>query len=194
MLNRLEPKKFNISLTSMSPKTIDEHLKLYQGYVTKYNEIIEKISLLTDDDFVKSNQTFSIIRELKVELSFAYSGILNHELYFGNLTDKTTNPSKKLLNQINKDFGGFENFIKDLKASGIAARGWVYFCWDNNTKRLFNFIGDAHNSYLVFNLKPLFALDVYEHAYFIDYGSARTKYLEEIIKNINWEKISQSFL
>jgi Fe-Mn family superoxide dismutase len=191
MLNKLEPKQFSLSLDSTSPRTIEEHLKLYQGYITKHNEIVEKIDLLTSDDYVKANQTFSNIRELKIELSFAYSGVINHELYFDNLTNEITKPKDKLMNQIVKDFGDFDNFIKDLKASGMAARGWVYFCWDDNAKRLFNFIGDAHNSYLVFNLKPLFALDVYEHAYFIDFGSSRAKYLDEIIKNINWDKINQ---
>jgi Fe-Mn family superoxide dismutase len=97
------------------------------------------------------------------------------------------------MGQINEDFGSFENFTKDLKASGMAARGWVYFCWDDNAKKLFNFIGDAHNGYLVFNLKPLFALDIYEHAYFMDFGSSRAKYLDEIIKKINWKMLDRQF-
>lgn len=194
MLKKIEPKQYQISLKSLSPKTIEEHLKLYQGYINKYNEINEKLGLLSDSDYQLANQAYSNIRSLKTELSFAYSGILNHELYFDNLTREVTKPNDILTNQINKDFGSFENFIKDLKSSGMAARGWVYFCWDDNTKRLFNFIGDAHNSYLIFNLKPLFALDVYEHAYFLDYGSARAKYLDEIAGNINWDKISQSLL
>ena len=84
-------KTFSGSLNSMigiSKKTVEEHLKLYQGYVTKYNEISEKLSMLTDDDYAKANQAFSMIRELKVELTFAWGGIVNHEIYFAHLGGK----------------------------------------------------------------------------------------------------------
>jgi len=86
--NKLSPKTFSDSIYSMkgiSKKTVEEHLKLYQGYVTKYNEIMEKLSMLTDDDYAKANQSYSLIRELKVELTFAYGGVVNHELYFAHL-------------------------------------------------------------------------------------------------------------
>lgn len=188
----LTSKKFEHlkNITQISQKTIEEHLSLYQGYVNKYNEIEEKIKTLTTEDFEKANQTFSFIRELKVEFSFAYSGVINHELYFENLTNEKTTVSKKLKDQINKDFGSFEKFTQEIKASAMAARGWVYLVWDENIKKLDILIGDAHNSYLIFNMKPLFALDVYEHAYFIDFGAKRAKYLDEIIKLINWNNIS----
>ena len=82
---KLEAKKFSEDIFSMkgiSKKTVEEHLKLYSGYVNKYNEIQEKLSVLKDEDYVKANQVFSTIRELKVELSFAWGGVVNHEIYF----------------------------------------------------------------------------------------------------------------
>ena len=107
---KLEAKKFSdkiLSMKGISKKTVEEHLKLYQGYVNKYNEIQEKLAALKDDDYAKANQVFSSIRELKVELSFAWGGVLNHEIYFGHLGGKGGNPPKKLLEQIEKDFGSF---------------------------------------------------------------------------------------
>ncbi|PJC33796.1 superoxide dismutase, partial [Candidatus Roizmanbacteria bacterium CG_4_9_14_0_2_um_filter_35_15] len=130
---KLEPKKFSDSIFSMkgiSKKTVEEHLKLYQGYVNKYNEIQEKLSALKDDDYAKANQVFSNIRELKVELSFAWGGVVNHEIYFSHLGGKGGKPAGKLLKQIKKDFSSFENYKKDLKATGISARGWVFTGWN----------------------------------------------------------------
>jgi len=82
---KLEPKKFSdkiLSMKGISKKTVEEHLKLYTGYVNKYNEIQEKLTALSQEDYAKANQVFSTIRELKVELSFAWGGVVNHEIYF----------------------------------------------------------------------------------------------------------------
>ena len=84
----IQPKVFNKSIFEMkgiSKKTVEDHLKLYQGYVNKYNEITEKIKSLTEDDYEKANQVFSTIRSLKTELSFDWGGVINHELYFNHL-------------------------------------------------------------------------------------------------------------
>src|SRR6476659_5318874 len=106
-MKKHEPKTFAESIYQMkgiSKKTVEEHLKLYQGYVTKYNEINEQLAGLTDDDFAKANQVFSKIRELKVELTFAWGGIINHEIYFGHLGGKGGEPAGELMKQITKDF------------------------------------------------------------------------------------------
>ena len=108
MVTKLTAQTFSESLLSMkgiSKKTVEEHLKLYQGYVNKYNEINEKLGLLTDDDYAKANQVFSTLRELKVELSFAWGGVVNHEIYFAHLGGKGGLPTGDLLKQIEKDFG-----------------------------------------------------------------------------------------
>lgn len=181
------------SMKGISKKTVEEHLKLYQGYVTKYNEIMEKLSMLTDDDYAKANQSYSLIRELKVELTFAYGGVVNHELYFSHLGGKGGLPDGTLLKQIKKDFGSFEVFKKDMKATGIAARGWVWTAWNWKEMRLFNYLGDAQNTFPVWHSTPIFALDTYEHAYFIDYGSARAKYIDAFFENVDWKQVSKNF-
>jgi len=117
---KVTPQTFNEAIYSMkgiSKKTVEEHMKLYTGYVNKYNEINEQLEALTDDDFTKANQVYSKIRELKVELSFAWGGIVNHEIYFAHLGGKGGEPKADLMEQIKKDFGSFETYKKDLKAS-----------------------------------------------------------------------------
>ncbi len=193
---KLTAKSFNESIYKMqgiSKKTVEEHLKLYQGYVTKYNEIMEALAALTDEDYSKANQTYSKIRELKVELTFAWGGVYNHEMYFGHLGGKGGEPTGDLLTQINKDFGSFETYKKDVKATGMAARGWVWTAWNFFEKRLFNYLGDAQNTYPVFGAKPILALDTYEHAYFIDYGAARAPYIEAFFTNVAWEVVTKHF-
>lgn len=193
---KLTPKTFSESIYSMkgiSKKTVEEHLKLYQGYVTKYNEIMEKLSMLTDDDYAKANQSYSLIRELKVELTFAYGGVVNHEIYFGHLGGNGGMPEGEVMKQIKKDFGSFETFKKDMKATGIAARGWVWTAWNWKDMKLFNYLGDAQNSFPVWHSTPIFALDTYEHAYFIDFGSARAKYIDAFFENVDWKQVSKNF-
>lgn len=192
----IEAKKFGESLFSMkgiSKKTIEEHLKLYAGYVNKYNEITDKLKVLTEDDYVKANQVFSTIRSLKTELSFAWGGVINHEIYFGHLGGKGGNLGTDLLEQIKKDFGSFESYKKDMKASTIAARGWVWTIWNFREQKLMNHIGDSQNTYAFWGARPIVALDTYEHAYFADYGVNRGQYVEAFFENIDWAVVEKTF-
>lgn len=191
-----QAKTFSDSLMSMngiSKKTVEEHLKLYEGYVNKYNEIQEKLAALTDEDFGKANQVFSNIRELKVELSFAWGGVVNHEIYFGHLGGKGGQPSADVATRIKKDFGSFESYKKDVKATGISARGWVWTAWNQEEKRLFNYLGDAQNTFPIWGAYPILALDTYEHAYFIDFGINRGGYIDVFFDNVNWDKVGNNF-
>lgn len=193
---KLSPITFSQNLYSMkgiSKKTVEEHLKLYAGYVTKYNEIMEKLSSLTDEDYAKANQSYSLVRELKVELTFAYGGIVNHEIYFAHLGGKGGEPDLDLLKQIKKDFGSFVNYKKDMKATGIAARGWVWTAWNWKQEKLFNYLGDTQNTYPVWHSTPVLVLDTYEHAYFIDYGVNRGGYIDAFFENIDWKQVNKNF-
>lgn len=181
-----------MTMEGISKKTVEEHMKLYQGYVKKYNEIQEKLTGLTDEDYANANQVFSKIRSLKVELSFAYGGVVNHDIYFGHLGGKGGDPKGNLLTQIKKDFGSFDSYKKDMKATGIAARGWVWTAWNHSEERLFNYLGDAQNTFPVWGATPILALDTYEHAYFIDFGSARAGYIDAFFNNMNWDVVEKS--
>ena len=93
-----------------------------------------------------ANQISSKIRDIKVDLTFALGGLKNHELYF-NILGGDGVATGKIAELIDRDFGSFDNFKKDLKATGIAARGWAWLGIDSETGKLFNYIGDAQNSY-----------------------------------------------
>jgi Fe-Mn family superoxide dismutase len=196
-IKKIEAKTFPDSLFKLdgiSKKTIKEHLKLYQVYVNKFNEINERLAGLVDDDYLKANQVCLAVRELKLELPFAWGGIINHEIYFSHLGGTTSSkvPTGSLLTQIKKDFGSLENFKKDLKATGLAARGWAWTVWNKKNKMLYNHLGDSQNSYLLWGVKPIIALDVYEHAYFIDYGGQRGSYIDAFLNNLNWSVVEKN--
>lgn len=180
-------------MKGISKKAVEEHLKLYAGYIAKYNELQTALATLTEDDYAKANQTYSLLRELKIEYTFALGGIINHELYFGHLGGDGAAPTGKLLTQIEKDFGSWDSYIRDLKASGLAARGWVWTAWSYTENRLFNCIGDAQNTYPIWYGAPVVALDVYEHAYWMDFGSARAGYLTSFLENIDWSTVARSY-
>lgn len=193
MTHKIEARKFDPimrDLDGISARTMTEHYKLYQGYVNKYNEIMSKIEGV---DRGTANQTYSDIRELKIDLTFAIGGVKNHELYFGHLGGKGGEPPAEIKRQLEKDFGSVEQWRNDLKATGMASRGWAWTAWDRDWNYLFNYAGDSQNTFPVWNAVPVIALDVYEHAYYIDYGTNRGNYIETYFKNINWEAIGQNF-
>ncbi|MDD2697046.1 MAG: superoxide dismutase [Candidatus Pacebacteria bacterium] len=188
-----EIKKLSFSkpLTRISEKTISIHYdKLYQGYVKKWQEIQEK---LKEIDKSTSNATFSDLRELKLEEGFAADAILLHEAYF-DVLGGNGNPEGDIVDAIAKDFGSFEAWREEFEASGLAARGWVVLAYDFNDGKLHNYIADLHNQGGVWGTSPILVLDVYEHAYFIDYGSDRKNYIEAFFQNLNWEAINKKFL
>lgn len=192
----IQPKQFSKTIFSMkgiSKKTVEDHLKLYSGYVNKYNEITDKLKALTDDEFAKANQVFSTIRSLKTELSFAWGGVINHEIYFTHLGGTGGTASSNLLKQIEKDFGSFEAYKKDMKASALSARGWVWTVWNKREQKLMNHIGDSQNTYALWETTPLVALDTYEHAYFGDYGINRAHYIDAFFENMNWSVVEKAF-
>jgi Fe-Mn family superoxide dismutase len=170
-------------LDGISRQTIEAHYKLYLGYVAKRNEILGKLAGV---DLTTANQTYSELRVLKVELTFAIGGIKNHEVYFEHLGGVGGDPKGRFGDLVTRDFGSMEAWRADLKATGLAGRGWAWTAYDWDEGRLFNYIGDAQNSFPVWNASPLVALDVYEHAYFIDYGTDRAAYIDAFFANVDY--------
>jgi Fe-Mn family superoxide dismutase len=184
----LKPSTF--AMDGISKKTMEEHHKLYVGYINKSNEILDALKSV---DLSKANQTYSVLRALKVELTFAIGGVKNHEIYFDHLGGKGGKPEGRLLDQIVKDFGSYESWEKDLKATGLAARGWVWLAYDADRGTLFNYLGDAQNTFPIWNAVPILALDTYEHAYFLDYATDRKSYIEAFMRNLDWKVVDQRF-
>lgn len=185
-----EAKKFDSirQLDGISEKTMTEHYKLYEGYVKKCNEIEEKLKTV---DKSTANQVYSDLRELKLEYSFALGGMRNHEIYFGHLGGKGGEPGEELSKMIARDFGSFDAWKEDMKQTGIAARGWVWLAYDWQSGKLFNYLGDAQNTFPVWDASVLLAMDTYEHAYWLDYGTGRAAYIDAFFKNIDWAPIEE---
>ena len=182
------------SLKGMSEKTMTiHHDKLYAGYVTKKNEISEKLSALSHGgDVSGANQTYSELRSLKDGEIFAVNGVYLHEYYFDTLGGDGT-ATGALVDALAAQYGSFENFLTYFSACGMAARGWVVLCWDYKAKGLRIYNCDAHHQGGVWGCAPILVLDVYEHAYFIDYGSDRKAYIADWWKNLNWAKANEVF-
>ena len=177
----LEPRL--LQLSGISRASVEAHYRLYQGYVAKRNEILGK---LAEVDLDKANQVYSDVRALKVDLTFAIGGIKNHELYFAHLGGEGGDPDGGFRARIDRDFGSVAAWRSDLRATAIAARGWAWTAYDWDEGRLFNYVGDAQNTFPVWNATPLVALDVYEHAYFLDYQTDRAAYIEAFLRNLDW--------
>jgi superoxide dismutase, Fe-Mn family len=174
-------------LDGISRETVEAHYKLYQGYVNKRNEILGKLAGV---DLASANQVYSDLRSLKVELSFAIGGIKNHEIYFEHLGGHGGDPSGIFGDLVKRDFGTAADWKADLKATGMGGRGWAWTAYDWDEGRLFNYIGDAQNTFPIWNATPLIALDVYEHAYFIDFATDRAGYIDAFFNNLDYDVVN----
>jgi superoxide dismutase, Fe-Mn family len=172
-----------LELDGISRITVLTHYTLYEGYVRKRNEILEKLATA---DRGSASQISSELRALKVELSFAIGGIKNHELYFEHLGGEGGNPAGAVRQLIERDFGSAEAWRADLKATGMGTSGWAWTAYDWDEGRLFNYVGEAQNTFPIWNATPLIALDVYEHAYILDYWTDREAYIDAFFANLDW--------
>ena len=170
-------------LDGISRASVESHYKLYQGYVAKRNEILGKLEGI---DLSAGNQVYSELRALKDDLTFAIGGVKNHEIYFEHLGGGGGEPGGAIGALIERDFGSAAAWRDDLKATGMAGRGWAWTAYDWDEERLFNYIGDAQNTFPIWNATPLVALDVYEHAYFLDYQTDRASYIDAFLDNLDW--------
>ena len=170
-------------------KTHEEHLKLWQGYANKTNEIRKALAEL-DTDPAKANQIYSQMRALKATYAFAYGGYLNHNVYFETLGGTGGPATGDVAALINATYGSFEKWAADWKATGIAGRGWAYLGYDHEEDRVWNYMGDAQDTFPAWNNTLLLAMDVYEHAYYLDFQTARAKYIDAYMQAIDWNAVN----
>ncbi len=174
-------------LPNLTSKQLAEHHDiLYKGYVKKLNEINEKLANLNHGS---GNGTFGDYRELKIEGSFAYNAVRLHELYFENMGG-TGAPSKDMMSKLDESFMSFQDFEEELMDAGLSARGWVVLGLDEDGQLRLH-LCDAHNMNGIWGSKPILVMDVYEHAYFIDFGTNRKEYIDGFIKNIEWDVVEK---
>ena len=187
--SEIKPLKYK-ELKKISAKTLEiHHDKLYVGYVNKWKEIQEK---LASADKEKANATYSEYRALKAEESYAANGVILHEAYF-DVLGGDGKAKGEIIEKIKEDFGSYENWAADLNACGMSARGWAITAYDFNDGKLHNYTGELHNQGGIWGSSPIIALDVYEHAYFIDFGSDRKSYIEAFFDNLDWKVIDKKF-
>jgi Fe-Mn family superoxide dismutase len=186
----LQAKVYTTDRVGMSKKTHDEHLKLWQGYARKTNEIRAALASMTIDPS-KANQIYSEIRALKVDLTFALEGYINHEVYFDTIGGQGGAPTGPVADAISASYGTFEKWAADWKATGLAGRGWAFLGYDRRAKRVFNYIGDSQNTFPIWNRELILAMDVYEHAYYLDFQTARAKYIDAYMQVIDWAAVNR---
>lgn len=194
MTKTFEEKKFNISkLNGISEKTIEEHLKLYSGYVKNTNTILAKIDEYTNNAEVNAYA----LGEIQRRFAFEFDGMRNHEYYFahfeGGSTTLTTSSSLKKI--VEEEWGNFDKWLNRFKSIAlIRGVGWTILYYDSSTKRLLNAWIDEHHMGQLVGLVPILVLDMWEHAYFIDYTPGeKKKYVEAFFENLNWQNVEQNF-
>ncbi|QGG47827.1 superoxide dismutase [Heliorestis convoluta] len=179
-----------LQLKGISPKQIKEHEKLYKGYVKTINEIRSRLQQV---DRADQNPRYTPYRCLKVEETFNINGVVLHELYFENLGG-TGRPHGPIVDALKKNFGSYEAWEKDFKAAAAASRGWVLLSLDFRDQKLHNYLADAHDKGIVDCATTLLIIDMYEHAYFLDYGTERERYIDAFMKNIDWDVVNRRFI
>jgi len=182
-------------VSGISEKTMAiHHGKLYAGYVNKSNEILQKLKDLRASGKAEGNTTYSELRSLKDAETFAINGVYLHENYFDLLGgDGDWSKAPELSAAMVKKWGSVETIVSWFSVCAMAARGWSVLCWDPKIGELRHYNGDAHNQGGVWGCIPIIALDVYEHAYFIDHGSDRKAYIEAFWKNLDWAKAEETY-
>jgi len=174
-----------VGMEGFSEILIKNHITLYQGYVTNTNKVSDIL-----DQMLKDGKTgIPEYAELKRRFGWEFNGMRLHEYYFENLGKKAgLSKDGKLMKQMQADFGTYENWEKDYKATGtMRGIGWVVLYADPANGKLFNFWVNEHDVSHPAGCSPVLIMDVFEHAYMIDYGLKRADYIEAFFKNINWE-------
>ena len=173
----------------ISANQLKQHYGLYTGYVNKRNEIEKKLQTVSRTN--AASRTYSPYRALKIAETYAVNGSLLHELYFENMHVSDTKPGPELMKLIACSFGTFDNFKKDfLDAAGVS-RGWVVTAYGMDNGRLHNYVLEEHNQNVPILSIPVLVLDVYEHAYMIDFGTKRNPYLAIFWQNIDWDVVEK---
>ncbi|MEO7994471.1 MAG: superoxide dismutase [bacterium] len=178
------------SLNGLSAEQINNHHgKKYAGYVAKLNEIEEKLPAA---DLTKANPSFSDFRELQREAPFSHNGIILHELYFGNLGgDGALDANCAIAKKLTEDFGSVDQFKAVVTATGKSGRGWAVGAYSLLDNKIHVYLMDLHDIGAVFYTWPLFVLDVYEHAYYIDFKNDTPAYIDIFWKNIDWNVVNK---
>ncbi len=193
-MKKFEELKFNIgSLQGISAKNIEEHLKLYAGYVKNANLINEKIGELMADP----EKNAFVLGELHRRFSFEFNGMRNHEYYFASLSGgaKALPSGSKLKAAIEKQAPSFEKWLASFKfLATTRGVGWAVLGWDSDTEQFVHIWVDEQHVGQLNGVCWILGIDMWEHAFVYDYPtSEKKKYIEAFFENLNWEEIEKNF-
>ena len=193
-MKKFEEKKFNLGeLKGISTKNIEEHLKLYAGYIKNANLIFEKLEEYTPN----SEKNMYIIGELHRRYSFEFNGIRNHEYYFNSLVggSKPLPADSKLKKAIETECGTFEAWLDAFKVLAMTRGvGWAVLGYDKERDQILHIWVDEQHLGQLNGVHWILALDMWEHAYVYDYPtSEKKKYIQAFFDNLNWEVVEKNF-
>jgi len=176
-----------IGMDGFSETLLKNHFTLYQGYVTNTNKLLDTVGQMLKDGKTGTPE----YAELKRRLGWEFNGMRLHEYYFENLGGKTSpEKSKRLIKELAENFGSYEAWEKDFKATGaMRGIGWVVVYQDPMANKLINFWINEHDVSHPAGCNPLLIMDVFEHAFMLDYGLKRADYIEAFFKNIDWSQV-----
>ena len=174
-----------IGMPGFGETLLKNHFTLYQGYVTNTNKVLETL-----ESMLKEGKTAAPeFAELKRRLGWEFNGMRLHELYFGNLGGTVPlNQGGKLVKKLTENFGCLEAWEKDFRGVGaMRGIGWAALYEDSASGRLINFWINEHDVAHPAGGNPILIMDVFEHAFMLDYGLKRAEYIEAFFKNIDWK-------
>ncbi len=174
-----------LGMEGFSETLLKNHFTLYQGYVTNTNKVADKLTAMaTEGKFGEPEHA-----ELKRRFGWEFNGMRLHELYFGNMGGtKPVNPDGKLGKALKAAFGSIEAWEKDFRGTGaMRGIGWVVLFQDGASGSLFNVWVNEHDLGHLAGCTPVLIMDVFEHAFMIDYGLKRADYIAAFFKNISWD-------
>jgi Fe-Mn family superoxide dismutase len=175
-----------VGLEGLSDRLLKNHITLYQGYVTNVNKLAE----IGETTELGSPQ----YAELKRRFGWEYNGMVLHELYFSNLAKQSSSlpDDSDLRKKISERFGTFDAWEKDFRATGaMRGIGWVVLYFDQTGGRLFNAWINEHDAGHFAGAVPLLVMDVFEHAYMVDYDLKKADYINVFMKLIDWPAVEK---
>ncbi|QQG39267.1 MAG: superoxide dismutase [Candidatus Woesearchaeota archaeon] len=189
-----EPKNYDhlLGTPGFSDQLLKNHFTLYQGYVTNTNKIIDLMMSMVKEGKAGTPE----FAEIKRRFGWEFNGMRLHEYYFSNMskTKKTFNKNSKLAKALMQQFNTYENWESAFKAVGaMRGIGWVILVYDPQGKKFFNLWVNEHDLGHCAGTIPLLILDVFEHAYMIDYGLKKADYINAFFNSIDWDEVNKRF-
>lgn len=189
-MKALEQKNYNFSnVRYFSPIQLSEHYHLYTNYINCLNKVNN--DLKNEEIYDECNSSYSNMRSAQKSKTFCFDAIKLHELYFENLTGNNTRLHGPIERIIVDTFGSFNSFKEKFKCIGMSMRGWVLFCYDRYHDDYYIYGQDSHDNGVMLYAEPLIVMDVYEHAYMIDFGTNRSVYIDAFFQNLDYNIVNQ---